>query len=132
MAVGDVEKMPISFIYGDGLLRRTLIVAFVFLAGCETHEEKEQHERDKQLDRFYELEWVKCVNELGIERCEIIQETGFRQCQGYLYKQARGIQPCAEERFQDRMKVAVQDPTQRTEERGAPDVVKPEVEEKAP
>ena len=112
--------------------RLAFLVAALTLLSCEGPKEKEQHEQDKQLDRYYELEWVKCVNELGMDRCEIIQETGFRQCQGYYYRQERGIGPCAEERFKDRMGSVVGDPDKQAEERGAPDLVKPEAEEKAP
>ena len=58
----------------------------------------------KRLDDFYETEWVKCVNDLGMDRCRIIQETGFRECHNH-----RSLDPnlkeneCVEVRFKDRL-----------------------------
>lgn len=71
--------------------------------GCVTEADRQRHENDKRLDRYYEEEWIKCVNDLDIERCKVIQETGMRQCLGYRHGQNVGLEPCAQERFEDRL-----------------------------
>jgi hypothetical protein len=100
------------------------LALLAFASSCEVDQKK--REREKKLDRYYELQWVECVNELGIERCKIIQETGFRQCQNFRSGQDAGVSACAEERFEDRMKEVVADPDVVVDQRGAPDVVTPE------
>jgi hypothetical protein len=65
-------------------------------------EKREAYERAKRAERYYELEWVRCVNDLGIDRCKVIQETGFHQCENWEFKDERGIQKCAEHRLHDR------------------------------
>jgi len=78
------------------------------VAGCESSKaEKQRLEKErldtKRLDDFYEGEWVKCVNDLGMDRCRIIQETGFRQCKNH--RTAGGtsdVVGCMDERFRDR------------------------------
>ena len=54
-----------------------------------------EYEKAKALDRFYELEFVKCVN--------AIQETGFHQCLAWKYQKEAGIVACAQHRLDDRL-----------------------------
>jgi hypothetical protein len=91
-------------------------LAWVFLCGllcavpgCETEREKREREQErleaKRLDDFYEGEWVKCVNELGMERCRIIQETGFQQCENKrTVNGTANHNSCVEDRLKDRLK----------------------------
>ena len=68
----------------------------------------------KRLDDFYEMEWIKCVNEMGLDRCRAIQETGFVQClhQRTTDRNGRSHNDCIDERFQDRLKtLPVEDET---------------------
>lgn len=88
---------------------RCSILAALFLlmttpTGCSTPEEVERrHEREKELDAYYEMEWVKCVNDLGVERCKVIQETGMWKCRGFrAHEVESGIKYCAKDRFEDR------------------------------
>jgi hypothetical protein len=104
----------------------TVVSLLVIAFGCSCEVDQTKREREKKLDRYYELQWIECVNELGIERCKIIQETGFRQCENFSNGQHSGISVCAEERFKDRMKEVVADPAIVVEQRGAPDVMTPE------
>ena len=46
----------------------TCLAILLLVPACEPTDQ--QRKKDKQLDRYYELEWVKCVNELGIEHIE--------------------------------------------------------------
>jgi len=62
-----------------------------------------EYEKAKALDRYYELEFVKCVNDLGIDRCKTIQETGFHQCLAWKYQKEAGIVACAQHRIEDRL-----------------------------
>lgn len=104
-----------------------LLSVVVLLSSCV---DQERREREKKLDRYYELEWVKCVNELGIERCKVIQETGFRQCENFSNGATSGLSSCAEERFKDRMKEVVGEPgVPETVKRGVPEPVKAEAAE---
>ena len=69
--------------------------------------EKETKRLDtKRLDDFYEMEWIQCVNELGLDRCRAIQETGFVQCQHQRTsnRNAPASNECIEDRFKDRLK----------------------------
>jgi hypothetical protein len=96
----------------DALTRLGLALALLAgVPGClvddPSKEEREEQERQdaKRLDAFYEMEWIKCVNDLGIDRCRIIQETGFQQCRGH-----RSVDPhrtgnnCVDDRLSDRRK----------------------------
>jgi len=73
-------------------MRQTYIVlALALLAfGCEsektTREREEQEaaleaekkrQREKKLEAYYDMVWIDCVNELGIDRCRTIQETAL-------------------------------------------------------
>lgn len=73
-------------------MRRTCIVVAALLLGssCESEKAQRQREeaeaarraeeqrlREKRLEEYYDLEWIKCVNELGIDRCKTIQEIGL-------------------------------------------------------
>ena len=85
-----------------------LLLCLPFLAGntgCETESQKQERRMDeKTLEEFYELELVKCVNELGQERCHIIQETGLWKCRHYeRTANETGHKVCAEDRFKDRL-----------------------------
>jgi len=75
-------------------------------SGCETDTQKEERRaEEKMLEKYYELELIKCVNELGQERCHIIQEIGLWQCRNYKRSpQETGHAICAEDRFKDRLK----------------------------
>ena len=113
----------------------TVLFAVVLLAafsGClDTQAQKDQLRLDKRLDRFYEEEWIKCVNELGMDRCLLIQETGFRHCDDYDAStpnhQRHGIEECVKARYEDR--AALLPPEY---PRAAPDPLKPEKEEPVP
>jgi hypothetical protein len=102
----------------QGLMMRrfvtTLLVAIACVGcqGCDTKpDEAEQAEQERQdakvLDDFYELEWVDCVNQLGLEQCRIIQETGFRHCYNKRTVNGHGVSrnDCIEYRFSDRLKL---------------------------
>lgn len=111
-AAGGPASLPRA-----GVVRRWIAAALRRLApclalacaasGCEDQaevrrQEEEQHEREKRMDRFYDAEWVRCVNELGVERCRLIQETGMWQCRAWSYGSVSGISGCAVERFEER------------------------------
>ena len=89
-----------------GILLAALIA---LLMGCgpeisdpHQEEEYEEYEQHRRLERHYELEWVRCVNEMGIDRCKLIQETGFFQCSNWRFKQEHGLAQCVERRLKDR------------------------------
>jgi len=95
-----------------------LLLAFLHLSlGCGGESpaelarkelEKETKRLDtKRLDDFYEMEWIQCVNELGLDRCRAIQETGFIQClhQRTSNRNAPASNECIEDRFKDRLKM---------------------------
>lgn len=72
----------------------------------EKRERAERHERYKMLDTYYEKAWIECANEIGRERCRLIQESGFWQCQNYSVDPRRGgVSACAEDRLNDRYTV---------------------------
>ena len=90
-------------------LGRLLVCAALLwgVPGCPTPTEKRRLETErldtKRLDDFYEGEWVKCVNDLGMDRCRIIQETGFRQCKNHRSVGGHSdIAGCMDARFKDR------------------------------
>jgi hypothetical protein len=84
--------------------------------GCETDspaettrkeaEKEEKRLEAKRLDDFYEMEWIQCVNEMGLDRCRAIQETGFVQCyhQRTTNRNGGSSNECIEDRFKDRLK----------------------------
>lgn len=92
-------------------MKRFLWIAacsFLLLSGCDSPTEEVKREKErldhKRLTDFYETAWVQCVNELGMDRCRIIQETGFQQCRDH-----RSLHPttstddCVQDRFKDRL-----------------------------
>jgi len=82
-----------------------MLAACVLLCACESPKrEREEREDAKRLDDFYETAWVDCVNDLGMERCRVIQETGFQQCHNYRTAGAT-MSPtdCMQQRFDDRL-----------------------------
>ena len=86
-------------------LRPYLMAALLCACACdENKQEREHQENEKRLDRFYEEEWIKCVNELGMDRCTIIQETGLWKCKRYSNGTPNsGLVDCAQGRFDDRI-----------------------------
>ena len=98
-------------------MKRSLRILLCFpllvgLSGCETEAQKEEHRaEEKLLEEFYELELVKCVNELGHERCHVIQETGLWKCRLYQRSSTEiGNKVCAEDRFKDRLRLLKKNP----------------------
>ena len=81
-------------------------------SGCETEGQKQRrHADEKLLEEYYELELIKCVNELGQERCHLIQETGLWRCRNYQRSpQETGHKVCAEDRFKDRLELLQENP----------------------
>jgi hypothetical protein len=100
------------------------------VSGCETEAQKEKRRTDeKTLEEFYELELVKCVNELGQERCHIIQETGLWQCRHYQSSPTEvGHDVCARDRFKDRLTLLKEKP----EPDAATHLEKPDPQEPTP
>ena len=43
-------------------------------------QEQRAHAQTKQLKLLYEQTWIDCLDKLGREQCEIIQETGLYEC----------------------------------------------------
>ena len=106
------------------------------LTGCpEPGEAERQRLKEERLDDFYDREWVKCVNEIGIERCRLIQEVGMWKCRGYRPNTTEGgIKNCARQRFDDRYE---QLPERKAEKEEAAKVVEavtapPKAEEETP
>ena len=80
-----------------------LLCALTLTCCGESREAEQRRLKEERLDDFYDREWVKCVNEIGIERCRLIQEVGMWKCRGYRPEtQDRGIKSCAKQRFDDR------------------------------
>jgi hypothetical protein len=88
-----------------------LCAALLVLPSCETERERQREEDERQdakrLDDFYEIAWVQCVNDLGMDRCRVIQETGFQQCRNHRSSNAQvsGVAECLDARFADRLKM---------------------------
>lgn len=95
----------------SGLVRALLCGVLAGVPGCLVQDAaskaKEEQERldTKRLDDFYEMEWVKCVNDLGMDRCRIIQETGFQHCGNQrTVSNQTSRNSCIDDRLQDRLK----------------------------
>ena len=66
-------------------------------------------------------------NDLGIDRCRAIQETGFRQCQNWVFGEEKGIKSCGERRLDDlKRKLA-----EKAKEEAEAEIAKEEAEKKA-
>lgn len=100
------------------LLSLSLLFLISVAGACDQKSRTEAAEKERQrldskrLDQFYEMEFVKCVNDLGPERCHIIQETGFRMCRNQETVDANGntMNECIDNRFKDRFKTLPKPP----------------------
>lgn len=98
-AVGRFAKRTVLGIVGLCVLGGAIFGINEWALTCEAQEIRE-HAQEKQLKLLYEQVWIDCLDKLGREQCELIQETGLYECR--TQRQANGAFGCMMERIEER------------------------------
>lgn len=105
-AVGRFFKRTFVAFVGVAVLVGVVGGSYYGISSCiarSNAEDARELVQEKALDLFYEEQWIKCLDTLGREQCEIIQEIGLHKCeQRGSVNTTPGYKLCTTERFDAR------------------------------